>query len=156
MPEDDEVVIIRDVLPEDLPILFEYQRQPPARRRFPGQGLGHVRGSLGEDLEGQKAITRAVVQGNWPRQHQELGAGRAPRINCWIRMEHWGRCLPRRRYQPSLRRVETAPSTRTWRRAQLLASLRVLQKCGFTIVERPRIRPGGRRCRGARDEAGVM
>ena len=160
MPEDEEVVIIRDVLPEDLPILFEYQRQPAANAMaaFPARDWDTFVAHWAKISKDENAITRAVVLqgevagniGSWEQDGRR-------EIGYWIGMEHWGKGVATKAVSAFLRQVETAPSLRARGEAQRgltprLAEVRVHDRRGGAA----RVRRGRRRCRGARDEAGVM
>jgi RimJ/RimL family protein N-acetyltransferase len=137
MPEHEEIVIIRDVLPEDLPILFEYQRQPAANAMaaFPARDWDTFVAHWAKISKDENAITRAVVLqgevagniGSWEQDGRR-------EIGYWIGMEHWGKGVATKAVSAFLRQVETRPLYAHVAKHNV-ASLRVLQKCGFTIVE---------------------
>jgi RimJ/RimL family protein N-acetyltransferase len=137
MPEHEEIVIIRDVLPEDLPILFEYQRQPAANSMaaFPARDWDTFVAHWAKISKDEKAITRAVVLkgevagniGSWEQDGRR-------EIGYWIGMEHWGKGVATKAVSAFLHQVETRPLYAHVAKHNV-ASLRVLQKCGFTIVE---------------------
>ena len=126
-------VTLRAVIDSDLPILFEYQRDPetvrmsafPARQREafmahwakiradPGVALRTVL------LEGQ--VAGSIV--SWEQDnHREVGYGLGP--------EFWGRGIATRALAAFLQEVTVRPLF-GYTAEHNLASMRVLQKCGF-------------------------
>jgi RimJ/RimL family protein N-acetyltransferase len=83
----------------------------------------------------ENAITRAVVLqgevagniGSWEQDGRR-------EIGYWIGMEHWGKGVATKAVSALLRQVETRPLYAHVAKHNV-ASLRVLQKCGFRIVE---------------------
>jgi len=143
MPDDEEVVL-RDVLPEDLPILFEYQRQPAANAMaaFPARDwdtfVAHWTRISKDASNIRKAIVlNGEVAGNIGSWEQE---GRRE-IGYWIGMEHWGKGVATKAVSALLRQVRTRPLYAHVAKHNV-ASLRVLEKCGFTIVEEEQPGPG--------------
>jgi RimJ/RimL family protein N-acetyltransferase len=144
-PEDEEVVILRDVLPEDLPILFEYQRQPAANAMaaFPARDWDTFAAHWAKISNDENDITKAVVLhgevagniGSWEQDGRR-------EIGYWIGMEHWGKGVATKAVTSFLRQVKTRPLYAHVAKHNV-ASLRVLQKCGFTIVEEESPGPGG-------------
>jgi RimJ/RimL family protein N-acetyltransferase len=144
MPEDQEVVTLRDVLPEDLPILFEHQRQPAANAMaaFPARDWDTFVAHWTKISNDENNITRAVVLngevagniGSWEQDGRR-------EIGYWIGMEHWGKGVATKAVSAFLRQVETRPLYAHVAKHNV-ASLRVLEKCGFTIVEEEQAGPG--------------
>jgi RimJ/RimL family protein N-acetyltransferase len=144
MPEDEEVVFLRDVLPEDLPILFEYQRQPAANAMaaFPARDWDTFVAHWTKISNDENNITRAVVLngkvagniGSWEQDGRR-------QIGYWIGMEYWGKGVATKAVSAFLRQVGTRPLYAHVAKHNV-ASLRVLQKCGFTLVEEERPGPG--------------
>ena len=137
MPEDEEVVILRDVLPEDLPILFEYQRQPAANAMaaFPARDWDTFVAHWAKISKDENAITRAVVlQGEVAGTSgagSRTGDARSATGSGW---SIGGRVLPRRRCQPCCVGRDT-PSLRARGEAQRgltprLAEVRVQDRQG--------------------------
>ncbi|MEX2406422.1 MAG: GNAT family N-acetyltransferase [Actinomycetota bacterium] len=132
-------VVLRQVAEEDLPIFFEHQRDPEANRmaafaaRDRDSFMAHWTRTLGDD----SVVTRAVVvdgqvAGNivsW--EH----SGRVE-IGYWIGREFWGKGIATRALGAFLSEVPTRP---LWAHAAAhnVASIRVLEKCGFTISNEP-------------------
>jgi RimJ/RimL family protein N-acetyltransferase len=134
-----EILLLRDVVPDDLPIFFEQQRDPEANR---------MAAFTAPDPD-----DRAAVLARWQRilanpairvqtivyQGQVAGSvlsfeepgGRE--ISYWLGRQFWGRGLATRALVEFLHQETTRP---LYARAAKdnLASLRVLHKCGFRIT----------------------
>ena len=139
MTDHDDDVALRDVRDDDLPIFFEQQRDPEANR-MAAFTSGHP-----DDRDAFMAhwarirsdktnINRTVlfnrqVAGNIAC-FRDFGE---PEIGYWLGREFWGRGIATRALAAFLRQLPERPLFA--RVAQdNVASLRVLQKCGFTIT----------------------
>jgi RimJ/RimL family protein N-acetyltransferase len=139
-------VTLRDVWESDLPAFFEHQRDPVANEMaaFPARDrdafMEHwTTKILGVDTGHKRTIlVHGEVVGNilgWEDAGDTL-------IGYWIGREHWGRGIATRALELFLVEVETRP---------LLAhvvkhnrgSIRVLEKCGFRIVDEEAIEEAG-------------
>jgi RimJ/RimL family protein N-acetyltransferase len=130
-------VALRDTIDDDLPILFEHQQDPEAARMaaFPSRDrerfMAHWAGILTDpNLTAKTVIADGEVAGNigvfdGPKGEREVGY--------WIGREFWGRGIATRALSLILREVETRPLFAGVAKHNL-SSLRVLEKCGFTIV----------------------
>jgi RimJ/RimL family protein N-acetyltransferase len=132
------IVALRDVTEEDLPILFEYQLDPeavamaavPARDRegFMDHWMNRV---LGDPT----GIARVVVaDGTVVGDIVSFNRGGVREVGYWIGKPFWGKGVATRAlvaflevdpHRPLVGRVAVAN----------VASIRVLEKCGFTVVE---------------------
>ena len=141
MPEDEEVVILLDVLPEDLPILFEYQRQPAANAMaaFPARDWDTFVAHWAKISKDENNITRAVVLqgevagniGSWEQDGRR-------EIGYWIARAHWGQGYAT---EAGLQLIEIArtlglPRLEAAHFIDNPASGRVLEKLGFCATGR--------------------
>jgi len=132
-------VVLRDVTTTDLPILFEQQldeaanymaaftaREPADRDAF----MAHWVRILGNDaIIKQVIIVDGQVAGNIGC-FEEFGE---PNIGYWIGKQFWGKGIATKALTAFLLHITVRP---LFARAAKdnVASLRVLQKCGFTIT----------------------
>ena len=131
---------LRDVTESDLPIFFEHQRDPDANhmaafaaRDWDGF-IGHWTKILGDET----VITKTVlldgqVAGNVVSWEQ---AGERE-VGYWIGREHWGKGVATRALATFLGHVTGRPLHAHVAKHNI-ASIRVLEKCGFTISGEPR------------------
>jgi RimJ/RimL family protein N-acetyltransferase len=128
-------VRLRDVTEADLPIFFEQQLDPDAVRMaaFPSRDRDAFDAHWARILTDDTVITKTVlldghVAGNvvsWEQPAERL-------VGYWIGKEYWGRGVATRALSEFLGYVKTRPLYA--RVAQHnVASIRVLEKCGFTI-----------------------
>ncbi len=136
---DEESVILRPVAQGDLPILFEHQRDPEANRMaaFPARDwdafMAHWTRLLGDDsLVKRAVVVDGQVAGNIGSWEQD---GRVE-IGYWIGREFWGKGIATRALGAFLGEVPTRP---LWAHvaAHNVASIRVLEKCGFRVTDEP-------------------
>ena len=130
-------VLLRDVEPDDLPLFFEHQRDPVAvamvvfRSRDKAEFDEHWAKILADDASLKKTI---VADGQIAGHIGSFGRDGKREVGYWIDRTLWGRgiasealsaflCLEQRR--PLYAGV--APHN--------IASMRVLQKCGFTLCK---------------------
>jgi len=131
-------VVLRDVADSDLPILFEHQKDPEASRmaaflpRDPSDldaFLTHWRRILSDPAK----ITKAIL---WNGQlagtvGSFLGDGK-PQITYWIGKEFWGNGIATQALAELLRVVNDRPLYASTA-SDNVASIRVLEKCGFAM-----------------------
>jgi RimJ/RimL family protein N-acetyltransferase len=132
-----EIVTLRDVTEADLPIFFEFERDPVANEMaaFPARDreafMQHWTANiLGNDTRRKRTILLDdVVVGNilsWEQSGDTL-------VGYWIGREYWGRGVATRALTLFLTEVDTRPL-----HAHVVDhnvdSIRVLEKCGFRIV----------------------
>jgi RimJ/RimL family protein N-acetyltransferase len=132
-------VRLRAVTEDDLPVLFEHQRDPEAARMaaFPSRDraafMDHWRSKV---LGDESAVKRTVevdgkVAGNvlcFEREGERL-------VGYWIGREYWGRGVASEALRLLLDEVTDRP-LRARVAAHNAGSIRVLEKCGFTVVGR--------------------
>lgn len=135
-PSRSSAVSLRDVREEDIPILFEHQRDEESNRMaaFPARDRAaheaHWRKiAADEDLVTKAIVRRDEVVGNavaWDNgTHTEIGY--------WIGREHWGQGIATAAVRELLTVVETRPLY-AHVAAHNVGSLKVLEKCGFRRV----------------------
>jgi RimJ/RimL family protein N-acetyltransferase len=132
-------LLLRDVLPTDLPVFFEQQRDPLAN---------HMAAFTAKDPDDQ-----AAFNAHWDKVMADQGitiqtilynhrvAGYIlchswfgdPEISYWIGREYWGQGIATWALKEFLNFLEERPLFARVVKDNL-ASLRVLQKCGFTIM----------------------
>src|SRR5438093_970905 len=133
-------ILLRDVAETDLPIFFEQQRDPAANfmaaftARDPndkGAFAAHWNRILNDDTVVAKTV---LFEGNVVGSvakfvDKELGK---PEITYWIGKEYWGMGLATQALSKFLRDIRLRPIYGRAARDNV-ASIRVLEKCGFTI-----------------------
>jgi RimJ/RimL family protein N-acetyltransferase len=129
-------VRLRDVEPDDLPIFFEQQLDADATRMagFPSRDRAAFDAHWANNILGNPAgVTKTIVLddevagyiGSWTQDGVRL-------IAYWIGKESWGRGVATQALAAFLRLV-TARPLRAHVVPHNLASIRVLEKCGFRM-----------------------
>ncbi|MFP2913087.1 GNAT family N-acetyltransferase [Pyxidicoccus sp. 3LFB2] len=126
-------MILRNVTDEDLPIFFEHQRDPEGLRMaaFSSRERDAFMTHWRTNVLRPGNVTRTIVLdgvvvgniGSWDQEAMRL-------VGYWIGREHWGKGIATRALSEFLR-VEPARPLHAWVAAHNLASIRVLEKCGF-------------------------
>jgi RimJ/RimL family protein N-acetyltransferase len=131
-------VTLRDVVPSDLPTLFEQQRDPEAIRmaafgsRDPIDRDTYVRQSTAM-LRDPNVVWKAVLLDDRPVGYVLLfRLFGVPAVAYELAREVWGRGIATRALAQFLKVVKVRP---LYARAAQdnIASIRVLEKCGFTV-----------------------
>lgn len=132
------MAVIRDVVETDIPIFFEHQRDPEATRMalFPARDreafTAHWQKILANDDVTKKTILfEGEVAGNilvFDRDGKRL-------VGYWIGREFWGKGLATRALAELLTE-ETERPLHAYVATSNLGSIRVLEKCGFTLSGR--------------------
>jgi len=129
-------VQLRDVTEGDLPIFFEHQLDPDANRMaaFPPRKrkafMAHWIGVLSDESITKKTIllngqvAGHVVSFVWSGKRE---------VGYWIGKEFWGKGIATQALSEFLRHVKERPLYARVAKHNI-ASLRVLEKCGFTIT----------------------
>ncbi len=127
---------LRDVTEGDLPVFFEHQRDPVAveSAAFPPRDreafMAHWSKILGDGAVVKRTVlVDGRVAGNvvsWEQDGER-------EIGYWIGREHWGRGVATEAVSEFLRQVTTRPLFAHVAERNV-ASVRVLEKCGFTLV----------------------
>jgi len=133
-------VKLREVREEDLPIFFEHQLDPEATRMaaFPPRDRQEFMAHWARILADPTGPIRTVladgaVVGNivcWEQSGQR-------EVGYWIGRDHWGRGIATRALAIFLEEVKARPLY-AHVAAHNLGSIRVLEKCGFTVDHRER------------------
>jgi RimJ/RimL family protein N-acetyltransferase len=133
------MTVIRDVTEADLPFFFEHQRDPEAARMavFPSREreafTAHWQKILANDEVTKKTILSddGEVAGNIGIFDQD---GKRM-VGYWIGREFWGKGLATKALAEALAEEKTRPIYAHVATSNL-GSVRVLEKCGFTLVSR--------------------
>jgi RimJ/RimL family protein N-acetyltransferase len=130
------MAVLRDVIEEDLPVFFEHQRDPeavemaafPSREREPF--YEHWHRIMGDDeLVAKTIVSDGEVAGNissWERDGKRL-------VGYWLGREFWGRGLATQALGELVEELTVRPLYAEVSTTNV-ASIRVLEKCGFTVV----------------------
>ena len=140
-------IALREVLPADLPVLFEQQRDPEANRmaEFPPRDHDAFMAHWAECLANETTILRTIVS-----REEVAGsivgweqAGRR-NVGYWLGRDYWGQGIATAALRQFLVSVPSRPLYAHVAKGNA-ASIRVLQKCGFVVLsEDPFIDPDGR------------
>ncbi|NVJ09330.1 GNAT family N-acetyltransferase [Myxococcus sp. AM001] len=134
-------MILRDVTEEDLAIFFEHQRDPEALRMaaFSSRERDAFMTHWRTKVLRPENVTRAIVLGgvvvgnigSWEQDARRF-------VGYWVGREHWGKGIATQALSAFLG-VEPARPLHAWVALHNLASIRVLEKCGFHTMrdERP-------------------
>ena len=130
-------VVLREVTEDDLPAFFEHQLDPEATRMaaFPSRDLDAFMSHWRRILADPTVVARTVVfdgqvagnVGSWEQSGEW-------QVGYWIGREFWGKGVATSALSQFLRHVRIRP---LWAHVvkHNIASIRVLEKCGFTISE---------------------
>jgi RimJ/RimL family protein N-acetyltransferase len=129
-------VLLREVLAEDVPVFFEHQLDPDASRMaaFPSRERDahttHWAKILRDDSVTKKTvIADGQVTGNIVSFDQ---SGRQM-VGYWIGKDHWGKGIATKALAAFLDHVPARPLF-AYVAKHNVASIRVLEKCGFTVL----------------------
>lgn len=133
-------IVLRDVTPEDLPVLFEQQLDPEANRMaaFPARDreafMAHWAKILGDATLTAKAIwSDGRLAGNIGAFQQ---SGQMM-VGYWLGREYWGQGIATRALKAFLEQVTARPLFAHVAKHNV-GSIRVLEKCGFTLYREQR------------------
>lgn len=137
---------IRDVQPDDLPIFFEQQLDADATRMagFPSRDRAAFDAHWASNILGNPtAVTQTVLlngevagyMGSWQQDGARL-------VGYWIGKEYWGRGVATEALARFLRIVTTRPLL-AHVAPHNVASIRVLEKCGFRLEREDGDEAGG-------------
>ena len=128
-------VLLRDVNEDDLPVFFEHQLDPDANTmaaflaRDRDAFMTHWNKILSDDTITKKTILfDGHVAGNMVCFEQSG----EPQVGYWIGKEYWGKGVATRALSEFLGNVKVRPLYAHVAKHNI-ASVRVLEKCGFTI-----------------------
>jgi RimJ/RimL family protein N-acetyltransferase len=130
------VGVLREVVEADLPVFYEYEsdREAAAMAAFPSRERDAFMARWAKTLADNSALTWAVVSdgavagniGCWENDGRRL-------VGYWIGREFWGRGLATQALAELLNLVEARP-LHAYVVKSNVASIRVLEKCGFVKV----------------------
>lgn len=133
-------IALRDVMASDLPIFFDQQQDPQANymAAFTAKDPADREAFMarwnrilnGQAIAIQTILVDGQVAGSVSTYRDEEGR---PEVTYWIGKSYWGKGVASRALAAFLARADTRP---LYARAAKdnLASLRVLEKCGFTRI----------------------
>ena len=135
----DPPVSLRPTRSEDLPTLFEYQRDPEsnAMADFPARDREAFDAHWARLLADPTVVSRTILLGaeiagsigSWEQDGRRL-------IGYWIGRAYWGRGIATRALAAFLDEVRERPLL-AYVAKHNLGSIRVLEKCGFTRTREP-------------------
>jgi RimJ/RimL family protein N-acetyltransferase len=134
-------VFLRDVTEADLPIFFDHQRDPAANHMadFPARDREAFMAHWAKIADDPSAITKTVVyDGQVAGNVVSWGPADDRAVGYWIGREYWGKGVATRALSSFLRLVKTRPLYAHVAKHNV-ASVRVLQKCGFTISGKAKV-----------------
>lgn len=131
-----ELITLREVDTLDLPIFFTHQQDPEATRMaaFPPRDHEAFMTHWARILGDPAVLARTILVdgriagnlGSWTQTGERM-------LGYWLGREYWGRGIATAALRQFLPLIATRPLIAYVARHNL-ASLRVLQKCGFTIT----------------------
>ena len=138
------IVLLRNVRPSDLPIFFEQQLDPDAVRMaaFFSRDREAFDAHWAKILANPACLVQAIEHdgkvagniGSWDQEGERL-------VGYWLGKPFWGQGIATRALKEFFK-VETRPLHAHVAKTNL-ASIRVLEKCGFVLVgEEPPVKPG--------------
>jgi len=128
-------VLLRDVSEEDLPILFDHQRDSQAceMAAFPSRDweafLLHWAKILKDDAVAKEAILFNGSVAGYIASFEQAGERQ---VGYWIGRGFWGKGIATRALSAFLEGFQTRPLY-AYVAKHNLPSIRVLEKCGFTV-----------------------
>jgi RimJ/RimL family protein N-acetyltransferase len=128
-------VILRDVAEGDFPVFFEHQMDPDATRMaaFPARDRKAFMAHWSRILADETVITKTILfDGHVAGNVVSFVQSGEQEVGYWVGKEYWGRGVATQALSEFLGHVETRPLYAHVARHNI-ASIRVLQKCGFRI-----------------------
>jgi RimJ/RimL family protein N-acetyltransferase len=129
--------VLRDVTADDVPIFYEHQLDPVANRMaaFPPKSreafMAHWTRIMADESITKKAIVReGVVVGNIV-SFERFGK---PEVGYWIGKPFWGKGIATKALSELLAELTVRPLYARVAKSNA-GSIRVLEKCGFTILD---------------------
>ena len=129
-------LVLRGVTAADIPIFFEHQLDPEANRAaaFPARDKDAFEAHWTRILTDETAIAMTiVVDGEVVGNIGSFEQGGMPQVGYWLGRRHWGRGIATKALRAFLEHVTTRPLF-AYVAKHNIASIRVLEKCGFTVV----------------------
>lgn len=130
-------VRLRDVTEDDLPVLFEHQLDPEATAMaaFPARDWEAFSAHWTQKVLGDPAVLKKaiVIDGEVAGNILSFVQGGERKVGYWIGRPFWGRGIATRALGAFLQEVPERPLHAHVAKHNV-GSLRVLQKCGFTVT----------------------
>ena len=130
-------VVLRDVTEDDLAIFFEHQRDPVANRiaNFPPRDWDAFVAHWAKILADQTVSKRTVlVDGRVAGNVVSFEQDGEREVGYWIGREYWGKGVATEALSQFLGNAELHRPLHAVVAKHNVASIRVLEKCGFIIV----------------------
>jgi RimJ/RimL family protein N-acetyltransferase len=131
------IVLLREVADDDLPIFFEHQRDPEAARMaaFPSRDREAFMAHWTKILGDMSNLTRTVVVDGNVAGNIGSWVDDATRrlVGYWIGREFWGRGVATAALKAFVGEVTERPIF-AYVATHNVASIRVLENCGFTVT----------------------
>ena len=140
----DETPMLREVAESDLSVFFEFESNPEAvhMAAFTSENPSDREASLAHwkrILSSPSVIARTIVQGDNVLgnvlSYEESGR---PEVTYWIGRQYWGQGIATEALALFLQTVDTRRPMRARAAKDNLASIRILEKCGFHAIEETR------------------
>jgi len=139
-------VRLRDVEPADLPVFYEHQldADATAMAAFPSRDRAAFDAHWATNVLGNPAtVTQTILVdgqvagyiGSWPQDGARL-------VGYWIGKEHWGKGVATTALAAFLQLVTERP-LHAHVAAHNVGSIRVLEKCGFSLEREERVEEAG-------------
>jgi RimJ/RimL family protein N-acetyltransferase len=128
--------VLRDVVDTDLPVFLEHQRDPEANRMaaFPARDEDAFTAHWRKILADEKVTTKTIVfEGEVAGNILAFDRDGKREVGYWIGREFWGKGLATKALAELLEHETERPLYARVATANP-ASIRVLEKCGFTLV----------------------
>ena len=129
-------VVLRDVMEEDLPIFFEHQRDPEATQMaaFPARDRPVFMAHWAKVLRDPTNITQTILcDGQVAGNIASFDQAGEREVGYWIGRQFWGRGVATRALAALLGLAEARPLYAHVAKHNI-ASRRVLEKCGFSVI----------------------
>lgn len=130
-------LVLRDVTEADLPALFEHQREPEANEMaaFPPREWDAFVAHWGKIAADDTCVAKAIVyQGRVAGQVGSFDRSGRREVGYWIGRDYWGKGIATKALATFLEHDRTRPLHAHVAKHNV-ASVRVLEKCGFTVVD---------------------
>jgi len=141
----DTDVHLVEVAPEHLEVLYEQQLDPEATRMaaFPSRDRDAFMAHWAKIIANPTGTARAIlVDGRVAGNVVAFAAGGETLVGYWLGREFWGQGIATRALAAFLPLVPARPLLAHVAKHNV-GSIRVLEKCGFTIVREERVTDGG-------------
>jgi RimJ/RimL family protein N-acetyltransferase len=129
-------VSLRDVIPDDLPIFYDHQRDPLAcdMAAFPSREHDLFMAHWVKILQRESVVAKTILaDGQVAGNIASFEEGGQTQVGYWIGRPFWGNGIATRALAEFLKVVTIRPLV-AYAAKHNLGSIRVLEKCGFAII----------------------